>query len=64
MHITKPVALLVCESIPQDSKNFVKPKKENEISINVTKTQSPSQKEHERFLESDFFVHWASFDCK
>ena len=38
--------------------------KENQISFKNTKTQSGIQKKHKRFFKDEYFVHWASFDCK
>ena len=49
--------------MPLDSKKLVKPQKKIKISLKIRKTQSRIKK-NEQFLENDYFVHWASFDCK
>ena len=55
MLITKLIALIVSESMPWDSENFVKPKiKEDQISIKVTKTQSRSKKNMNDSLKANF----------
>ena len=61
MLIMKPIELLGNKFMPYDSKNLVKPQKTIKISFKI---QSRSQKKYERFFENEFFVHWASLDCK
>ena len=64
MLTTKPIALLVNDSIPQDTKNLVKPQKENQNFIQNYENSVSKPKKHERFPENEFFVRWVSLDCK
>ena len=65
MVIRRPIALLVNEYIHHwDSKDLVKSQKEIQNFFKNYENSRVEAKKGGRFLENEFFVHWASFDCK
>ena len=64
MLVTKPIALYVNDSMPQESKNLVKPQKQIQNFIENYENSESKPKKQERFLENKLFVHWDPLDCK
>ena len=50
-----------CHKTPKISKTS---KRNSKFHLKLRKLRVEIKKKHEQFLENDFFVHWASFDCK
>ena len=46
------------------AKKLVKAQKQDENFIKNYENSESKTKKHEQNLENNFFVHWASFDCK
>ena len=64
MHIRKSIALVVIDSMPYDSRSFLRSQK-NQIFIKIFKNPELNTKRtHEGSLEDELFVHWVSVYCK
>ena len=61
MLIKKPIALLVNEFMPKDSKNLIKRQKEDQSFIKNYENWEPNPKKHERFRGNQIFFIGLNF---